>query len=87
MITYKYMVYNTTSSSIQSDPAVFRSIYGIDNAGHEYIGCVSTIVSSLEFYKYNLEVAMNKVSKLTYDLEQANNRIQELTNGSNQVEA
>ena len=86
MITYKYVVYNT-SATIQSDPAVFRSIYGIDNAGHEYIGCVSTIVSNLEFYRYNLEVAMKKISMLTYDLDQANKKIQELTNGTNQVEA
>ena len=86
MITYKYVVYNT-SDITQTDPLVYRSIYGIENAGHEYVGLLSTIVQNLEFYKHNLEVAMNKVSMLTYDLDQANKKIQELTNGTNQVEA
>lgn len=86
MITYKYVVYNT-SDITQTDPLVYRSIYGIENAGYEYVGLLSTIVQNLEFYKHNLEVAMKKVSMLTYDLDQANKKIQELTNGTNQVEA
>ena len=85
MLLFEYFTYGWNGRT--TDPAIYRKIRGIDNAGEEYVGCISNIISSLDFYKYNLEVAMNNIGKLQYDLDQANKKIQELTNGTNQVEA
>lgn len=81
MLSYEYFVFNTSSlESKHTDPAIFRKIRGINNAGEEYIGCLSNVLNSLDFYKYNLEVAIDKIRKLEYDLK-------ERSNGTNQVEA
>lgn len=88
MLLYEYFVFNSSRSDGKNiDPAIYRKIRGIDNAGEEYVGCISIIMTTLDFYKYNLEVAVNSNNRLKYDLDQANKRIQELTNESNQVEA
>lgn len=78
MLLFEYFVYGSNGKI--TDPAVYRKVRGIDNAGEEYVGCLSNIISSIDFYKYNLEVAMDKIRKLEYDLK-------EKSNGTNQVEA
>ena len=52
------------------NPAVFRKVYGINGVGEEYVGCLSNILDSIDFYKRNLEVALDKIHKLEYDLKQ-----------------
>jgi hypothetical protein len=81
MLLYEYFVLNSVNGSGKTiDPCIFRKVYGIDNAGEEYIGCVSNLLQTIEFYKYNLEVAIDKIRKLEYDLK-------ERSNGITQVEA
>lgn len=82
MLLFEYFVFNSLSidNPRNSNPAVFRKVYCIDGAGEEYIGCLSNIIDSIDFYKRNLEVAMDKIRKLEYDLK-------EKSNGTNQVEA
>jgi len=81
MLLYEYFVMNSMNGSGKTiDPCIFRKVYGIDNAGDEYIGCISTLIQNIEFYKYNLEVALDKIRKLEYDLK-------ERSNGITQVEA
>jgi hypothetical protein len=78
MLLFEYFVYGSNGKTV--DPAIYRKVRGIDNAGEEYVGCLSNIMANLDFYKYNLEVAMDKIRKLEYDLK-------EKSNGTNQVEA
>ena len=78
MLLFEYFVYGSNGKT--TDPAVYRKVRGIDNAGEEYVGCLSNIISSIDFYKYNLEVALDKIRKLEYDLK-------EKSNGTNQSEA
>lgn len=86
MITYKYFVYNN-SGTYNDDPAIYRSIYGIENGGSEYIGCASMLIAKINFLHDNLEIAVRKMYGLRYELDLANKRIEELTNGSTKVEA
>lgn len=84
MLLFEYFVYNGSSDTGKAtDPAVFRKIRGISNAGEEYVGCISNIISSLDFYKRSIESAMTEIYRLKCDLDQAHNKIQELTNGTN----
>lgn len=78
MLLFEYFVYGWNGKT--TDPAIYRKVRSIDNAGEEYVGLLSNILASLDFYKYNLEVAMDKIRKLEYDLK-------EKSNGTNQVEA
>lgn len=88
MLLYEYYVFNSSRDDGKNiDPAIFRKVRGIDNVGEEYVGGITTIMTTLEFYKRSLEVAMSKIYSIKSDLDSANKRIQELTNGSNQVEA
>lgn len=81
MLSFEYFVFNgSTLTPKNIDPAIWRKVRGIDNAGEEYVGCLSNVLNSLEFYKYNLEVALDKIRKLEYDLK-------EKSNGTNCCEA
>lgn len=81
MLLFEYFVYGWNGKT--TDPSIYRKVRGIDNAGEEYVGLLSNILASLDFYKYNLEVAMDKIRKLEYDL----NTYKENTDGTNQSEA
>ena len=83
MLLFEYFVFNSLSpidNPRNPNPAVYRKVYGINGAGEEYIGCLSNILDSIDFYKRNLEVALDKIRKLEYDLK-------EKSNGTNQSEA
>lgn len=85
MLLFEYFVFNGLSNDNprNTNPGVFRRVYGINGAGEEYIGCLSNILDSIDFYKRNLEVALDKIRKLEYDL----NTYKENTDGTNQSEA
>jgi hypothetical protein len=85
MLLFEYFVFNSLSvdNPRNTNPAVFRRVYGINDAGAEYIGCLSNILDSVDFYKRNLEVALDKIRKLEYDLK----TYKENTDGTNQPEA
>lgn len=85
MLLFEYFVFNSLSmdNPRNTNPAVFRKVYGINDAGAEYIGCLSNILDSIDFYKRNLEVALDKIRKLECDLK----TYKENTDGTNQPEA
>lgn len=85
MLLFEYFVFNSLSmdNPRNPNPAVYRKVYGINGAGEEYIGCLSNILESIDFYKRNLEVALDKIRKLEYNLK----FYKENTDGTNQSEA